>query len=44
MNDIQALQNFVDYAKRLDGDEKGEAQLFCDRFFLAFGQGGSKQS
>jgi hypothetical protein len=30
----------VKYAKLLKGDEKGEAQLFCDRFFRAFGHGG----
>lgn len=35
-----ALQEFVSYAKRLRGDEKGEAQLFCDRLFRAFGHGG----
>lgn len=34
------LQEFVSYAKRLQGDEKGEAQLFCDRLFRAFGHGG----
>ncbi len=40
MNNKQALQEFVDYVKKLNGDEKGEAQLFCDRFFRAFGYGG----
>ena len=40
MSDIAALQGFVDFTKRLKGDEKGEAQLFCDRFFRAFGHGG----
>lgn len=30
----------MDYVKLLKGDEKGEAQLFCDRFFRAFGYGG----
>ena len=39
-NPSQALSDFVEYAKRLKGDEKGEAQLFCDRFFRAFGHGG----
>ncbi len=34
------LIDFVDYATQLKGDEKGEAQLFCDRFFRAFGHGG----
>jgi len=36
----QPLQDFVDFVKRLKGDEKGEAQLFCDRLFRAFGHGG----
>lgn len=36
----ETLQEFVSYAKRLQGDEKGEAQLFCDRLFRAFGHGG----
>lgn len=40
MSTTQALQAFVDYVKQLRGDEKGEAQLFCDRFFRAFGYGG----
>lgn len=40
MSNIQSLQAFVDYVKQLKGDEKGEAQLFCDRFFRAFGYGG----
>lgn len=34
------LQAFIDYATALKGDEKGEAQLFCDRLFRAFGHGG----
>jgi hypothetical protein len=40
MANQQALQDFVDYVKKLNGDEKGEAQLFCDRLFRAFGHGG----
>lgn len=40
MSNTQSLQEFVDYVKQLQGDEKGEAQLFCDRFFRAFGYGG----
>lgn len=36
----QAIQEFIDYTKQLKGDEKGEAQLFCDRLFRAFGHGG----
>jgi hypothetical protein len=33
---LQAVTNFVNYAMTLDGDEKGEAQVFCDRLFQAF--------
>ena len=40
MSNQQALQEFIEYVKQLKGDEKGEAQLFCDRFFRAFGYGG----
>jgi hypothetical protein len=36
----QLLHEFIDFVKRLKGDEKGEAQLFCDRLFRAFGHGG----
>ena len=36
----ETLQEFVSYAKRLHGDEKGETQLFCDRLFRAFNHGG----
>ncbi|MFZ4575514.1 MAG: type IIL restriction-modification enzyme MmeI, partial [Phycisphaerales bacterium] len=38
------LQAFVDYAKTLDGDEKGEAQVFLDRLFRAFSRGGYKEA
>ena len=34
------LTEFVVFASSLKGDEKGEAQIFCDRFFRAFGHGG----
>lgn len=34
------LEDFIHYARSLEGDEKGEAQLFCDRLFRAFGHGG----
>lgn len=34
------LKDFLDFASKLKGDEKGEAQLFCDRLFRAFGHGG----
>lgn len=36
----QSLRDFTDFVKLLEGDEKGEAQIFCDRFFRAFGHGG----
>jgi hypothetical protein len=36
------LQEFVDWsAAHITGDEKGEAQIFLDRLFRAFGQKGS---
>lgn len=38
------LADFVAYAARLDGDEKGEAQVFLDRFFQAFGHAGYKEA
>ena len=37
----QTLQEFVTYRQNhLKGDEKGEAQMFCDRLFRAFGHEG----
>src|SRR5215218_3640302 len=38
------LQEFVRYAQSLEGDEKGEAQVFCDRLFQAFGHKGYKEA
>ena len=38
------LEAFVAYAHTLDGDEKGEAQVFLDRFFQAFGHDGYKEA
>ena len=38
------LTQFVGYAKTLSGDEKGEAQVFCDRLFRAFGHEGYKEA
>ena len=36
------LQRFADWCKHhITGDEKGEAQIFLDRLFQAFGQKGS---
>ena len=37
---MEPLQRFIEYASRLRGDEKGEAQVFCDRLFQAFGHPG----
>ena len=33
----ERLGEFVAYVAKLDGDEKSEAQVFCDRLFQAFG-------
>lgn len=41
MSNIKA---FVDYVRTLTGDEKGEAQVFCDRLFQAFGHAGYKEA
>jgi hypothetical protein len=41
---VENIQHFVDYAKLLQGDEKGEAQVFCDRLFQAFGHRGYKEA
>ena len=38
------LTQFLEYAKTLSGDEKGEAQVFCDRLFRAFGHEGYKEA
>lgn len=35
-----SMKKFVNFTKSLKGDEKGEAQLFCDHLFRAFGHGG----
>ncbi len=34
------ISNFVEYGRSLRGDERGEAQVFCDRLFRAFGHEG----
>lgn len=34
------IHNFVEYGRSLRGDERGEAQVFCDRLFKAFGHEG----
>jgi hypothetical protein len=41
---VETIARFVDYAGTLDGDEKGEAQVFCDRLFQAFGHKGYKEA
>jgi len=38
------IKAFVDYALTLDGYEKGESQVFCDRLFKAFGHAGYKEA
>lgn len=38
------LKAFVTYWESLSGDEKGEAQVFCDRLFQAFGHAGYKEA
>lgn len=40
-----SIEAFVDYRKQyLSGDEKGEAQVFCDRLFRAFGHEGVREA
>jgi hypothetical protein len=34
------IKEFLNYARTLKGYEKGEAQVFCDRLFQAFGHRG----
>lgn len=41
---VRAITAFVEYARTLDRDEKGEAQVFCDRLFQAFGHAGYKEA
>jgi hypothetical protein len=31
------IKEFLGYAELLSGDEKGQAKVFCDRLFKAFG-------
>lgn len=38
------IKQFLDYVQLLKGDEKGEAQVFCDRLFQAFGHKGYKEA
>ncbi len=41
---VPAIRDFIQYANTLSGDEKGEAQVFCDRLFKAFGHAGYKEA
>lgn len=36
----QKFHAFLEYVKFLSGDEKGEAQVYLDRLFIAFGHKG----
>lgn len=38
------LEEFNAYVQSLKGDEKGEAQVFCDRLFQAFGHAGYREA
>ncbi len=41
---LDNIRSFVNYARTLKGDEKGEAQVFCDRLFQAFSHAGYKEA
>ena len=41
---VENIKKFQAYVGKLDGDEKGEAQVFCDRLFQAFGHDGYKEA
>jgi hypothetical protein len=41
---VTDIADFVEYRKILDGDEKGEAQVFLDRLFWAFGLVGVREA
>ncbi len=41
---VDRLKAFVEYVGLLSGDEKGEAQVFCDRLFQGFGHAGYKEA
>jgi N-6 DNA Methylase len=41
---VDRLKKFLTYVSSLSGDEKGEAQVFCDRLFQAFGHDGYKEA
>jgi len=41
---LENIRAFVEYGRSLSGYEKGEAQVFCDRLFQAFGHKGYKEA
>lgn len=41
---LDRMKAFVHYWESLSGDEKGEAQVYCDRLFQAFGHKGYKEA
>lgn len=43
-DEAQRIKDFVEFVATLDGDEKSEAQLFCERLFKAFGWPGLKEA
>lgn len=43
-NIVERMHELVAYVHSLKGDEKGEAQVFCDRLFKAFGHAGYKEA
>ena len=44
MDEKTQIKQFVEYAGKLDGDEKSEAQVFLDRLFIGFGHQGYKEA
>src|SRR5688572_28591900 len=43
-DNVDRMMEFVAYVGLLSRDEKGEAQVFLDRLFQAFGHGGYKEA
>lgn len=41
---VERLSRFIAYAKSLEGKERSEAQVYCDRLFKAFGHEGYKEA
>jgi hypothetical protein len=41
---VEDLEDFKTYVASLDGDERGEAQVYCERLFKAFGHKGYKEA